>query len=155
MSLKNFMKNIKGYVLIRVEGYFIERFINLIMNNDIEIWDIVQENVGVITAKIYARDFRRVKNICKTAKCKVKIANKSGVPFTLQKYRHRKLFALLIAIVSTTITILNLFVWKVEIIGDFTFSIEEIRKDLEEEKIKVRSFKKRCRYRKNKTEYIT
>lgn len=144
MSLKKFMKNIKGYVVIRVEGYFIERFINLIMENNIEIWDIVQENIGVIRSKVYAKDFRKIKNICKIAKCKVKIVNKNGVPFTLHKYRHRKLFALLIAIVSTTITILNLFVWKVEIIGDFNFSIEDIRKELEEEKVKARSTKERC-----------
>jgi similar to stage IV sporulation protein len=48
----------------------------------------------------------------------------------------------LIAIISTVITVLNLFVWKVEVIGDFTIPIEEIRSDLEEENIKVGVLKK-------------
>lgn len=142
MPLKETVKNIKGYVCIKVEGYFVERFINLIMNNGIEIWDIRQEMVGVITAKIYAREFSKIKSIAKKSKCKVKIENKKGVPFVLNKYRHRKIFAALIAIVSTVITILNLFIWKVEIIGDFTIPIEEIRADLENENIKVGVLKK-------------
>ena len=139
MSLKNITKNIKGYVLIQIEGYFIERFINLIKNNEIDMWDIKQENVGIVIAKIYAKDFLKIKNIAKTSKCKVRIKNKTGVPFVLKKYRHRKIFALLIAIVSTVITVSNLYIWEVEIIGDFTFPIEEVRKDLEEEKNKKKA----------------
>lgn len=142
MSLKKVVKNIKGYVVIKVEGYFVERFINLIMENSIEIWDINQESVGVITAKIYAKDFRKIKAIAKTSKCKVQIENKQGVPFTLQRYRHRKIFAILIAVVSTVITILNLFVWEVEIIGEFTFPIEEVRDQLALENVRSGVLKK-------------
>ncbi|MBR4110460.1 MAG: sporulation protein YqfD [Clostridia bacterium] len=142
MPLKETVKNIKGYVCIKVEGYFVERFLNLMMNSGIDIWDIRQENVGVITAKIYAREFSKIKSISRKSKCKVRIENKKGVPFVLNKYRHRKIFAALIAIISTVITVLNLFVWKVEVIGDFTIPIEEIRSDLEEENIKVGVLKK-------------
>lgn len=142
MSLNETVKKIKGYVCIKVEGYFVERFINLMMNGGIDIWDIRQENVGVITAKIYAREFSKIKSIARKSKCKVKIENKNGVPFVLNKYRHRKIFAALIAIVSTVITVLNLFIWEVEILGDFTIPIEEIRADLESENIKVGVLKK-------------
>ena len=142
MPLNETVKKIKGYVCIRVEGYFVERFINLMMNSCIDIWDIRQENVGVITAKIYAREFSKIKSIARKSKCKVKIENKNGVPFVLNKYRHRKIFAALIAIVSTVITVLNLFVWEVDVVGDFTIPIEEIRADLENENIKVGVLKK-------------
>lgn len=142
MSLKKVVKNIKGYISIRIEGYFVERFINLIMNSNIEIWNIKQENVGIIIAQIYAKDFLKIKNIAKKSKCKVKIENKIGVPFTLNKYRHRKIFAILIATVSTIITILNLYVWEVEIIGEFAFPIEEIRQELAEENVKSGVLKK-------------
>lgn len=142
MSLKKVVKNIKGYISIRIEGYFVERFINLIMNSNIEIWNIKQENVGIIIAQIYAKDFLKIKNIAKKSKCKVKIENKIGVPFTLDKYRHRKIFAILIATVSTIITILNLYVWEVEIIGEFAFPIEEIRQELAEENVKSGVLKK-------------
>lgn len=142
MSLKKVVKNIKGYVIINVEGYFVERFLNLIMRDNIEIWDINQENVGVITAKVCARDFRKLKEIAKISKCKVKIKNKMGVPFTLNRYRNRKIFAILIAVVSTAITILNLFVWEVEIVGDFTFPIEEVREQLALEHVRSGVLKK-------------
>lgn len=142
MSQNNVVKRIKGYITIRVEGYFVERFINLIMLNSIQIWDIRQENVGIITAKIYAKDFLKIKNISRKAKCKVKIENKNGIPFLLNRYRHRKIFAALIAIVSTAITVFNLFIWNVEVIGDFSFPIEQIIEDLAKENIKVGVLKK-------------
>ena len=142
MSLNSIVKKIKGYITIRVEGYFVERFINLIMHNSIQIWDITQENVGIVTAKIYAKDFLKIKNISRKSKCKIRIENKNGVPFLFNRYRHRKIFAALIAIASTAITVFNLFIWNVEVIGDFSFPIEQVIEDLASENIKVGVLKK-------------
>ena len=49
-----------GYANIQVEGYFVERFINLCMNRNIEVWDINKLYDGVITLKIKNSDLKDV-----------------------------------------------------------------------------------------------
>lgn len=142
MSLYQTVKTMKGVIKISVEGFFIERFINLCLQEKIEIWDIERVNEGIIYVKFYCFAFEKIEDIAKITKCKIEILEKNGVPFVLKRYRHRKIFAALIAVVATVITVVNLFVWKVEIKGDFSIPIEEVKALLEEENIRVGSLKK-------------
>ena len=52
MSLYKKVKKIKGIIKISVEGFFIERFINLCLQENVEIWDIERINEGTINVKL-------------------------------------------------------------------------------------------------------
>ena len=142
MSLYKSVKKMKGIIKISVEGFFVERFINLCLYEKVEIWDIERVNDGVIYVKIYPYSYEKVNDIATKTKCKLEIIEKNGVPFVIKRYRHRKIFAILTAAVVTVITITNLFVWQVDIIGEFSIPIEEIKELLNEENIKVGVLKK-------------
>ena len=142
MSLYKSVKKMKGIIKISVEGFFVERFINLCLYEKVEIWDIERVNDGVIYVKIYPYSYEKVNDIVTKTKCKLEIIEKNGVPFVIKRYRHRKIFAILTAAVVTAITITNLFVWQVDIIGEFSIPIEEIKELLNEENIKVGVLKK-------------
>lgn len=142
MSLYKSVKKMKGIIKISVEGFFVERFINLCLYEKVEIWDIERVNDGVIYVKIYPYSYEKVNDIATKTKCKLEIIEKNGVPFVIKRYRHRKIFAILTAAVVTAITITNLFVWQVDIIGEFSIPIEEIKELLNEENIKVGVLKK-------------
>lgn len=142
MSLYKKVKQIKGVIKISVEGFFIERFINLCLQKNIEIWDIERINEGTIKLKFSHQDYDDICEIANTTRCKVEILEKNGVPFVINRYKHRKIFAGLIAVVALIITILNMFIWNIEIIGDFKIPIEEVKSLLEEENIKVGMLKK-------------
>lgn len=142
MSLSKKVKQITGILKANVEGFFIERFINLCMQRNIEIWDIERINEGTINVKFSHNDYEEIKEIANSTRCKIEILEKNGVPFIINRYRHRKIFAGLIAVIATIITILNLFIWKVEIIGEFSIPIEEIKELLNNENIKVGVLKK-------------
>ena len=142
MSLYKSVKKMKGIIKISVEGFFVERFINLCLYEKVEIWDIERVNDGVIYVKIYPYSYEKINDIATKTKCKLEIIEKNGVPFVIKRYRHRKIFAILTAAVVTAITITNLFVWQVDIIGEFSIPIEEIKELLNEENIKVGVLKK-------------
>ena len=57
---KDYLSQLKGNVTIRVEGFFIERFLNLCMNRGIEVWNIKRLNDAELTANIKHKDYKEV-----------------------------------------------------------------------------------------------
>ena len=115
-----------GYVDIIVEGYYIERFINICNSKQIFLWNIKRENSITLYTSIDAKKFKELKQICKKTKCKVKIENKKGLPFVLKKYKKRKIFLILLLIIILAIVILSRFIWNIEVRGNVDISKEEI-----------------------------
>lgn len=133
----NFYKKMSGYVKIQLEGYFVERFLNLALNQKITIWDIRRMQDGRIIAKVTPKEFKYLRKIARTTKCRVKILKKSGIPFLIIKYRKRKIFVIFILVAIISVCVYNSYIWQVDIIGDFSIPIEEIKSQLAEENLKV------------------
>ena len=115
-----------GYVDIVVEGYYIERFINICNSRQIFLWNIRKDNSITLYASIEAKRFKDLKDICKRTKCKVKIKNKKGFPFTVKKYKKRKVFLILLLIIILAIIALSRFIWNIDVEGNVDISKEEI-----------------------------
>lgn len=126
MFLKIIYMFLVGYIYINVEGFFIERFLNICRNKKIFLQDLHRENSTYIKAKILKSDFREVARIAKKTKCKVKIEKKSGIPFVVNKYRKRKIFAIAIIVIAIFIFVLTKFIWNIEVIGNEKLSEDEI-----------------------------
>ena len=92
MFIKIIFSYILGYLSISVEGYYIERFINICKNNKIAIWNLKRDKDIKLYLRIGIRDFKNVCKVAKKTKCKIKIVNKRGVPFLVHKYKKRKVF---------------------------------------------------------------
>jgi len=142
MSLYKKVKKIKGIIKIKVEGFFIERFVNLCLQRDVQIWDVERINEGSINVKVYYNNLESISEIAETTHCKIEILEKKGVPFFVNRYKHRKIFVILIALIAVIISVMNMFVWKIEIKGNFTIPIEEIREVLIEVNIKAGMLKR-------------
>ncbi len=117
-----------GSVTITVEGFFIERFLNICRNKKIFLENLFRENNTYIKLKILKSDFKDIKHIAKKTKCKVKIEKKSGMPFFINKYRKRKVFAVAVLVIAIFIFIITKFIWNIEIVGNENVSTEEIKK---------------------------
>ena len=104
-----------GYINIFVEGYFIERFINICISKRIMLWKLSRENPTSLTARISISDFKNIRSIAKKTKCKVKIKDKKGFPFLKKRYRKRKIFAITLLVIAILIFGLTRFVWNIEI----------------------------------------
>lgn len=107
---------ILGYVRITVEGYYIERFINICIKNKILIWNIKREKGGVkLFLNIGLNNFKELRKIAKKTKCKIKIKTKRGLPFILNRYRKRKIFAIFLFLLMLLILISSNYIWNIEI----------------------------------------
>lgn len=137
MYFKILLSYILGYVNIEVEGYFIERFINICNSKKIFLWNMKRKHSTIIRINIGIRDFKKIKEIAKKTKCRVKIQKKRGIPFILHKYKKRKIFAIFFILLIISVIALSNFVWNIEVIGNDKISAEEIIKDLADDNFKV------------------
>ena len=137
MYFKILLAYILGYVSIEVEGYFIERFINICNSKKIFLWNMKRKHSTIIRVNIGIRDFKKIKEIAKKTKCRVKIQKKRGIPFILHKYKKRKIFAIFFILLIIAVITLSNFVWNIEVIGNNKISAEEIIKDLADDNFKV------------------
>ena len=137
MHFKILLSYILGYVNIEVEGYFIERFINICNSKKILLWNMKRKHSTIIRVNIGIRDFKIIKEVAKKTKCRVKIQKKRGIPFILNKYKKRKIFGVFFIFLIIVVIVLSNFIWNIEVTGNNKISTEEIIKDLADDNFKV------------------
>ena len=141
MYIKILIYYIFGYVNIVVEGFFIERFINTCISKQILFWNTKRPKSTVLSANIGVSNFKNVVKIAKKCNCKIKINNKNGLPFLLNKYRKRKVFAgTLIFIILVIIAVSN-FIWNIQISGVDEVKQKEILEFIQNEGVQIGKYK--------------
>lgn len=132
MKLSKFNTFIKAQLEVLVQGYFVERFINLCKINNVKIWDINYINEGLISFKVSPKEFKKIKPYVKKSKCKVKIKSKRGIYFDLFKYRKRRLFIYLTLLLIIISFIMSSFVWNIKISGNNKIDTKDIKNIIKE-----------------------
>lgn len=143
MLFKILIYYILGYVNISVEGYFIERFINICISKRILLWNLKRKKSSFLYANIGLKEFKKIKEIAKITKCRVKIEKKKGLPFILHRYKKRKIFFASLIIIVLFIFGISNFVWNIEIIGNNTIPTEEITRGINESGLKLGMLKQK------------
>lgn len=132
MFIKVIMKYLLGYIRITVEGYYIERFINICTANKILIWNLKREKGVKLHLNIGIEDFYRAVPVAKKLKCRIKIEKKRGIPFIVNKYRKRKAFIVSLIIIAILLYASSLFVWNIEIQVEDNLKLDKIEEDVQE-----------------------
>ena len=137
MIIKKIINYIYGYLRIIVEGYYIERFINICRNQNYMMWNIKKANDINIELNIEIKQFRQICKIAQKTQCKIKIKAKRGLPFLLNKYKKRKLFILLLFLILFLIFFSSQFVWNIEITEESGLTIENIMEDIQNAGLRI------------------
>lgn len=119
-----------GVVDIIVEGFFIERFINICKAENIILWSSKIEKGTILKARISQSDFKKIRHVARKTSCKVSLEGKSGLPFVMKKYKKRKIFAIAIFVIAIFCFLITRFIWNIEVLGNKEISREEILSDL-------------------------
>lgn len=130
MIVKTIQNYITGYLRISIEGYYIERFINICRKENIPVWNIKKEKEIRLAFNIKIKDFKKICKIAKTTKCKLKIKKKKGFPFILNRYRKRKIFVIFLILVIILIGMSSNYVWNIEVIEENGNNLENIMQNL-------------------------
>ena len=141
MYLQKIQNIVIGYVNIEVEGYYIEKFINICRKNNVYLLNLKREKNILIRTDIPVRDFKRVVNFAKENKCRIKIKQKKGLPFLLNRYRKRKIFAISLLFVIIALISLSKFIWNIEITGNSNVTTSEILEIVKEEGLDIGKLK--------------
>ena len=142
MYIKLLLGILLGYVRIQVEGYYVERFINICINRKIFIWNLKREKGVKLFLNIGINDFKKISKIAKKANCKIKIVRKRGIPFLLHRYKKRKIFVVFLLVISLLIFISSRYIWNIEVSVEDNLTVENIENDLEKLGLKQGVLKK-------------
>ena len=138
--LLNIMRYIFGYVKVEVFGFAPERFMNLVIKNDIVIWDVKTTECGYIfyTGK---KNLMKIKAYLHKTNMKIRILNKYGIPFVIKRNRKRVTFFAGFGMFLFIIYIMSLFVWEVTIVGEDKLVADNMLELIEREYVPLGTLK--------------
>lgn len=126
------MKFFRGFLLVRLNGYSPERFLNLCSNHNILIWSLSNHG-DAYEFYISIAGYRKLKPLLKKTKTRITILKRIGFPFFLYRYRKRKLFFVGILLSFGLLFYLTSFVWLIDINGNSSITDETVLAFLEKE----------------------
>ena len=126
MMIKLF-KFIKGFLVISFTGENAEELLNIAAKNRINIWGLYCKK-QCFTGCLTIKDFKRLKDIKRGKKIKVKIVKKCGLPFKLKGYNGRIGLILGAIFFSLILYFLSGHIWVIDVEGNSEVSKTEIIK---------------------------
>ncbi|WAA10378.1 sporulation protein YqfD [Fervidibacillus albus] len=131
--MKNhWMKNILGYVTVRITGIGVERFVNRLMNDGIPLWNMKRDGSDSLTFQMYVKHISSLKKAVRHHRLKIRFIEKKGMPFAFRKAKSYTGFFLSFLFAILLILILSNMIWKIEIRGASPELEYKILKQLEE-----------------------
>ncbi|MBP5427435.1 MAG: sporulation protein YqfD [Clostridiales bacterium] len=106
----------RGYVIIRVEGKNIEKFINICVHRKILLMDINRHREYTLL-KMSVVEFKKIRDIIKKTHCSVKVIDKRGLCFWFKKYKKRKSFLIGSVVFVSVFMLMWSYIWDIEIKG--------------------------------------
>lgn len=137
MIVRLLLNYILGYVRIVVEGYYIERFINICTTSKILIWNLKREKGVRLHLNIGIEDFYKAVKIARKLQCTIHIEKKKGLPFLLNKYRKRKIFFISLIIILALLYISTNYVWNIDIQVEDNLKVENLMEDIQNAGLKT------------------
>lgn len=115
--IRSFIRYLRGYVKIRVEGYSPERFLNLCCFHHIFIWGLVPAG-NAYEMYMSLSGFRKIRPFTRKTHTKAVILKRCGFPFFLKRYEKRKLFFISLLFCAVLLKVYSLFIWDIHFEGN-------------------------------------
>ena len=130
MSVADIFGFLKGYVVIRCEGCFTERFLNICMHRGILLRNIKRRGALCLDATISVAGFRELRPIAKKTKTRIKILSRHGMPFFLHRYRRRKFAVIGVLLFFAVLWYLSSHIMGIDITGNERLLAADIEREL-------------------------
>ena len=107
---------LSGYVMIRVEGLSLERFLNLAAAEGIGVRRARRTSYTVLKAEVTARGYRKLRRVV-PERYAVTAERQGGLPFALRALTLRTALLAGLVLVAGGLFVVSLFVWDVRVDG--------------------------------------
>lgn len=125
MLFLNFVRFLFGYVSFTARGGFPERFLNLCRLNKIILWELKNSD-GVIHACTDCASYKKIRSAARRSGMRVRIKRKHGLPFFMEKHKHRAGVIAGAFFCIAVILILSTRIWSIDVIGNVRVPSEKI-----------------------------
>lgn len=123
---------LQGFLVVKVEGPGIEKFINLATGKGIGLWDLERFTPKVLVFRILAKDFSRIRPFLPKTGRRGRLLRRFGLPFLWKKLAKRRGWLLGMALFFTLLYLLSSFIWFIGVEGADYIDQSRIEKDLVE-----------------------
>ena len=139
--LLKLLRYLFGYLKVEVKGFAPERFMNLIIKNDVVIWSVNATENGYIffTGR---KNLLKMKPLLQKTNVKLTVVEKYGFPYLVKKNKRRVFFIAGFLICILFVYIMSMFVWEIKVNGTRQLVAQNILKDIEKEYVKLGTRKK-------------
>ncbi|MCU9811414.1 sporulation protein YqfD [Paraclostridium sp. AKS81] len=133
---------IRGYYVVTIEGINTEKFLNTLIRNKVNVYDVKRISNTKIELKVDRKSIRALKSIYRGSKFEVKIKQKTGLPFLARRiYRYKGMWicAMLsfVLLMSTSLFVTDVYIKAPEGIDKVL-----VRKELEKAGVRPGVYKK-------------
>ncbi len=132
MITERIIRFLKGYLYVRADSRFIERFINICMHRGISVQDIKRYGSNRITFKTDIKSFFNIRVPAKRTKTSVKIIKRCGLPFIIKKYKKRRLVLACGVVILALLWYMSNHVMGITVFGNSRIPVDEIKNALSE-----------------------
>ena len=125
---------VRGCLVIKIDGDYMERFFNMCRMHGIDLWDIKKDK-DICVCEAYADDFMKMHPLLKKTGTKASVVKKRGLPFYFPFIKKRIIFFIGVIICLTMLNYVTQYVWAIEYVGNLQVSDDELSDFLEQESI--------------------
>lgn len=115
MLLVKLWNYLRGYVIIKITGEYVERLLNQAAVKGVFLWDVRRLDGGDLMAMVGIRDFASLRHLARKTRCRLFIVRRAGIFFMLYRLRKRKVFLAGAVLFVAAVYLLSSFIWTVDI----------------------------------------
>lgn len=141
MFLKILFNFLLGYKIVEIEGYFVEKFLNSSLKDNLFLWNLKRRSATVLRVNVADSDFGKLKNIVNKNQCLLKVISSRGIPNIYQRYKKRRYLIYASIVFIFFIFSISRFVWNIEVVGNSRLSKEDIISLVENDGLKIGKYK--------------
>lgn len=143
MFIIRLWQRLMGYVTLRIEGDYCERFLNLASYSGLRFWRVRRRGAQALTLCVARRHRAKVAELCRRSGCTQTQIGAAGLPFIIVTHRSRIGLLCGAAAGIGLCLILSSLVWQVELLGDYVVSESQMRYTLRQMGLYEGAFKSR------------
>jgi similar to stage IV sporulation protein len=135
------LAKMRGYVKIEVRGKQIEAFINRAIQEKFIVWNMRRTSSEQVELFIVLPHLFKLRPLLRSSRCRLRILERHGLPFLLDKLERRKFFAVGIVLFVIGIYAMSSFVWSIRVEGNERISTQTILDAANKQGIQLKKWK--------------
>ncbi len=124
-SLGRLLRFFPGWIQAEAEGGYPERLLNEATAAGVELWGIRYRRESVRFC-CYAREYRRMRQPARRACVRMRVRRRSGLPFWLFQYRHRRGLLVGTVVYCLILALLAPRIWVIQVVGNESTPVQPI-----------------------------